>query len=237
MLNSFVCLKVGVSGFTPESEGLFNPSAPFAQPRRKLSLAPTQTASEKRRNLFAKKSLSQDSAASKTSSGNGNDQPPQSIFMGGSYSASTGCSSKIVDSWRPGTMNSSTGTPRLAQVAHELMRAKAAGELPSALKIVSRETKKFSMQLRLVFRSLTSIGDDDLLTFLQSTTRAGRKCIVTTTRSSNASRRPSTKVGSTNQLLISPISSAPSTNTLCTVVAAYNDDLALFDFLINFKAW
>ena len=68
--------------------------------------------------------------------------------MGGSYSAATGSSSKIVDSLnlKGGTIKA--GQPKLAQVATMLLAAKAAGQLPSALKSVSRENARYSERMQ-----------------------------------------------------------------------------------------
>jgi hypothetical protein len=69
--------------------------------------------------------------------------------MGGSYSASTGSSSKIVDMWGPALGRTGTQQPRLAVVAAALLKAKAAGQLPSALKSVKKETEAYSDKLKV----------------------------------------------------------------------------------------
>jgi hypothetical protein len=81
------------------------------------------------------KSISMESGHSSSSRGSDAQQAANNSNQrgfGGSYSAATGCSSKVITN----TLNIVGGKveqPKLAQVAIALMKAKAAGELPSAL--------------------------------------------------------------------------------------------------------
>jgi len=70
-----------------------------------------------------------ESAHSSSSRGSDANNADRQRGFGGSYSATTGCSSKVISN----TLNISAGQPKLAQVAIALMKAKVAGELPSAL--------------------------------------------------------------------------------------------------------
>jgi len=83
---------------------------------------------ERRAQYSAMKSLSMESGQSSSSRGSDNQQDKRGF--GGSYSAATGCSSKVIAN----TLNISGAPdqPKLAQVALALMKAKNAGELPSA---------------------------------------------------------------------------------------------------------
>lgn len=83
---------------------------------------------EKRSQYLNMNSLSMESGQS--SSSKGSDTQDKRGF-GGSYSAATGCSSKVIAN----TLNigAALELPNLAQVASALMKAKVAGELPSAL--------------------------------------------------------------------------------------------------------
>ena len=88
-----------------------------------------------RRERFAQmKSLSTESRGSSVSIGS-NGLPKQVAFniaggrsMGGSYSSKTGASSQIIRQ----SLGESDHTPKLAQIAKQLMAAKEAGELPQA---------------------------------------------------------------------------------------------------------
>ena len=91
------------------------------------SLQQWLTADDRRNQYSNMKSMSMESAHS--SSSRGSDADRQQRGFGGSYSAATGCSSKVISN----TLNISAGQPKLAQVAIALMKAKVAGELPSAL--------------------------------------------------------------------------------------------------------
>lgn len=118
---------------------LFGPDF-FPQRQRSDSAASIQqwlTADDRRTQFSNMKSISMESGQSSSSRGSDvqlqgpNAQSGQRGF-GGSYSASTGCSSKVITN----TLNISGGVveqPKLAQVAIALMKAKAAGQLPSAL--------------------------------------------------------------------------------------------------------
>ena len=123
--------------FSPESEGLFNPMSP-PQPQQQQQQYPT-SATDRREKYLNVKSLSTESGMSSSSS-RGSDTQPGLKIIGGSYSAATGSSSKIIDSLK--LVNN--GQPKLAQVASALLKAKAAGQLPSALKSVSRENEAFA---------------------------------------------------------------------------------------------
>ena len=92
-----------------------------------ISLQQWLTADDRRNQFANMQSMSMESANS--SSSRGSDADRQQRGFGGSYSAATGCSSKVISN----TLNISGGQPKLAQVAIALMKAKAAGELPSAL--------------------------------------------------------------------------------------------------------
>ncbi len=140
------------SAFTPESEGLFNPYAPHATVRGKGGGGNGGTpgggsAKDRRKEFLQIKSLSQESALSSASS-RGSDSSPGAKIIGGSYSAASGASSRIVASGAtPGGAWADPAAapdhrPRLAQVASALMQAKAAGQLPSALKCVSIESSR-----------------------------------------------------------------------------------------------
>ncbi len=101
------------------------------------------------------KSLSTESAMSSSSSKGSDTQAAQQAQMmklrpmGGSYSAASGSSSKIVDEWKPFDMSrGSRQQPRLAVVATALLKAKAEGQLPSALKVVRKETEAYATKLK-----------------------------------------------------------------------------------------
>ena len=112
----------------------------FPQPQRDRSDSAVSIqrwlTTDDRRNQFSNmKSLSMESGHSSSSRGSDAQQAVNNSNQrgfGGSYSASTGCSSKVITN----TLNisgRSVEQPKLAQVAIALMKAKAAGELPSAL--------------------------------------------------------------------------------------------------------
>ena len=101
----------------------------FNQTAQTTNLAPND-----RRERFAQmKSLSTESRGSSVSIGS-NGLPKQVAFntggrsMGGSYSSKTGASSQIIRQ----SLGEPDHQPKLAQVAKQLMAAKAAGELPQA---------------------------------------------------------------------------------------------------------
>jgi hypothetical protein len=86
------------------------------------------SADDRRSQYVNMQSVSMESAHSSSSRGSEAQQADKRGF-GGSYSAATGCSSKVISN----TLSLSAGQPKLAQVAAALLKAKAAGELPSAL--------------------------------------------------------------------------------------------------------
>ena len=102
-------------------------------------------ARERRERFLNVKSLSQESAMSSASSRGSANRPGGKMLVGGSYSATTGGSSKIADSWSP-FAPPGTNRPRLAQVATALMKAKAEGNLPSALKVVGYESNRAAIE-------------------------------------------------------------------------------------------
>lgn len=114
------------SGFSAEPEYL-SPGGP-------QMLLP---ADHRRERYTAVKSMSMESGKSSGSSRGSTDVTNAQIPLhlgrpiGGSYSAKTGCSSKLIG--EAFKINESSAMPKLAQVARALMAAKNAGELPSAL--------------------------------------------------------------------------------------------------------
>ena len=120
--------ETGVRLKLAQSSPDFFPSH-FERSDSAVSLQQWLTPEDRRRQYINMKSISMESAHSSSSRGSDGNNADKQRGFGGSYSAATGCSSKVISN----TLNISAGQPKLAQVAIALMKAKVAGELPSAL--------------------------------------------------------------------------------------------------------
>ena len=98
---------------------------------QQLQLLSVPGPSDKRNQYLNVKSLSMDSQKSSASS-RGSDTSPGMKSLGGSYSAATGASSKLLAQSLKLPPGSSAQQPKLAQVAAQLLKAKREGQLPSA---------------------------------------------------------------------------------------------------------
>lgn len=127
---------IGGPGLTPfgrdgSASNFSHQSENEVQPEASLGGGPPSSSKGQKRYYLNVKSLSVDSQKSSASS-RGSDSSPGLKSIGGSYSARTGASSKIIADSCNLPPPVSGPMPKLGQVAAALLRAKKAGQLPSA---------------------------------------------------------------------------------------------------------